>query len=110
MGASRFRNGLRELRVKAGVQQRELADRVGVSRQTLSSLESGETVPATSIALDLARALGCRVEDIFWLSEDDTPFEAVLVPGSDGAHGRVAVASIADRWVAHVLDGGDTGA
>jgi putative molybdopterin biosynthesis protein len=108
MAVSHFRNGLRELRVRAGLQQRQLADRVGVSRQTLSSLESGETVPATSIALELARALGCRVEDIFWLSEDETPFDAVLASGAprdDGAARRVAVAAIDERWVAHVIDG-----
>src|SRR4051812_35657035 len=111
MGVSRFRNGVRELRVKAGLQQRELADRVGVSRQTLSSVESGETVPATSIALELARALGCRVEDIFWLSDEAAPIEAVLVPGGEevGPRARVAVASIEERWVAHLMEG-DRGA
>jgi putative molybdopterin biosynthesis protein len=91
------------------MQQRELAERVGVSRQTLGSLESGETVPATSIALELARVLGCRVEEIFWLSDEDTPFEALMGSGDGHEEGprRVAVAAIGDRWVAHpVYDDG----
>jgi putative molybdopterin biosynthesis protein len=108
---SRFHSALRERRVKAGLQQRELAERAGVSRQTLGALEAGESVPATSIALDLARVLGCRVEDIFWLIEDESPLEAVLVgrpdqpvPATPGLRRRVALAAVDDRWVAHLLD------
>jgi putative molybdopterin biosynthesis protein len=108
----RFHSALRELRVRAGLQQRELADRVGVSRQTLGALEAGETVPATSIALHLARVLGCRVEDIFWLGEDESPLDAVLVgrpddqpAGGQAARRRVAIAAVDERWVAHLLDG-----
>src|SRR3954449_12806550 len=103
MSAPRFRSGLRGLRLRAGMQQRELAERVGVSRQTLSSLESGDTVPATSIALELARVLGCRVEDIFWLTGDESPFDATLVGPEEVdrvAGARVAVAVVEDRWVA----------
>src|SRR3989442_1521054 len=105
MGDSRLRNGLRDRRVKAGLQQRELAERVGVSRQTLSSLESGETVPATSIALALAGALGCRVEELFWLTGAETRVDAGL--GGGAAPGRgVAIALVEDRWVAPPLAGG----
>jgi putative molybdopterin biosynthesis protein len=110
--SARFHSALRDLRVKAGLQQRELAERIGVSRQTLGALESGESVPATSIALDLARVLGCRVEDIFWLGEDESPLDAVLVgrpedpiPAAQGPRKRVAIASVDERWVAHLLDG-----
>jgi putative molybdopterin biosynthesis protein len=110
MGAPRLHCALRELRLKAGLQQRELADRVGVSRQTLSALEAGESVPATSIALQLAHELHCRVEDIFWLGEDESPIDAVLVGApnansGESARRRVAVAAVDDRWVAHLLDG-----
>jgi putative molybdopterin biosynthesis protein len=109
---SRFHSALRDLRVKAGLQQRELAQRIGVSRQTLGALESGESVPATSIALELARVLGCRVEDIFWLGEEESLLEAILVgrpdaplPAAQGPRKRVAMAAVDDRWVAHLLDG-----
>jgi putative molybdopterin biosynthesis protein len=104
MGTLRLQSGLRERRLRAGMQQRELAERVGVSRQTLGALEAGESVPATSIALQLARVLGCRVEDIFSLGEDDSPLDAVLV-GEVGDRQRVAVATVDERWVAHPLDG-----
>ena len=126
-------SGLRERRVKAGLAQRELAERIGVSRQTLTALEAGESVPATSLALQLARVLGCRVEDIFWLEEEPAPLQAVVVgperaadrPGPEeadptrGKSGtarrparappapqplRVAVAVVGERWVAHPLD------
>ena len=115
VGGSRFNSRLRDLRVKAGLQQRELADRVGVSRQTLSALEAGQSVPSTTIALDLARTLGCRVEDIFWLGDDERPLDAVLVgrpgeaePGA-GQRRRVAIAAVEQRWVAHLLDGEGAG-
>jgi molybdate-binding protein/DNA-binding XRE family transcriptional regulator len=111
MGTPRLQSGLRELRLKAGLQQRELAERVGVSRQTLGALEAGESVPATSIALQLARVLGCRVEDIFSLGADDSPLDAVLVGGDEGdpaLRQRVAVATVDERWVAHLLDGEGT--
>jgi molybdate-binding protein/DNA-binding XRE family transcriptional regulator len=101
-------SGLRQRRLDAGLQQRELAERVGVSRQTLGALEAGESVPATSIALQLARALGCRVEDIFSLGEDDSPIDVILVDrdgGDPALRQRVAVATVDDRWVAHLLDG-----
>ena len=98
--------------MKSGLQQRELAERVGVSRQTLGALESGESVPATTIALDLARVLGCRVEDIFWLGEDESPLDAILVgrpeaqaSGAPAVRKRVAIAAVDERWVANLLDG-----
>ena len=108
----RFHSALRDLRVKSGLQQRELAERVGVSRQTLGALEAGESVPATTIALDLARVLGCRVEDIFWLGEDESPLDAILVgrpeaqvQGAPAVRKRVAIAAVDERWVANLLDG-----
>jgi len=106
----RFKSALRELRLKAGLQQREVAERVGVSRQTLGALEAGESVPATTIALQLARVLGCRVEDLFWLGDEDSPLEAVLLNrpqelAAPAAGRRVALAAVGDRWVAHLLDG-----
>jgi putative molybdopterin biosynthesis protein len=111
MATVELRNALKQLRLKAGLQQKELAERAGVSRQTLSAVEAGESVPATSIALQLAAVLGCRVEDIFSLSEEGSPFEVVLIdqgaaaaPGR-GERKRVAVATVAERWVAHLLDG-----
>jgi molybdate-binding protein/DNA-binding XRE family transcriptional regulator len=103
----RLHSGLRQRRVGAGLQQGELAARVGVSRQTVSALEAGQTVPATSLALALARVLGCRVEDLFWLGDEQSPLDARLVPGPRASQGgeRVVLGQVTDRWVAHPMAG-----
>jgi putative transcriptional regulator len=60
-------NRLRELRAERDLTQAGLAERVGVSRKTINTVENGVFVPSTLLALKLARALGCRVETIFSL-------------------------------------------
>jgi putative molybdopterin biosynthesis protein len=111
---SAIRNSLRSLRQRHGVQQRDLAAQIGVSRQTLSAIEAGTTVPSTQIALGLARTLQCKVEDIFMLEEDAKGIEAQLVrdlPPVDPAAAtntgrvRVALAQMGKQWVARALDG-----
>jgi putative transcriptional regulator len=62
-------NSLRELREAAGLTQGQLAEAIGVSRKTINTVENGVFAPSTVIALKLARALGCRVEELFQLSE-----------------------------------------
>ena len=64
------RNFLRRHRLLAGeMTQLELADRVGVTRQTIHSIETGKYRPTVELALRLARALGVRVEDLFELDD-----------------------------------------
>lgn len=58
---------LREARTEAGLTQLELAERVGVSRKTINTVENGVFVPSTVLALKLARAIGRPVEALFWL-------------------------------------------
>jgi molybdate-binding protein/DNA-binding XRE family transcriptional regulator len=91
------------------MQQQDLAEAVAVSRQTLSLIEAGESVPSTQIALALARALHCRVEDLFSLKSDGQVIEAELVGEADlGAHDvrkrRMSLGWVDDRWVAHTLE------
>ncbi|MDB5709813.1 MAG: transcriptional regulator [Sphingomonas bacterium] len=62
-------NRLKDMRTAAGLTQAELAERVAVSRKTVNTVENGVFVPSTTLALKLARALGCRVEDIFQLDD-----------------------------------------
>jgi len=101
---ARLETGLRRARLKSGLKQSELAKRAGISRQTLSVLESGRGQPSTSVALHLARVLGCRVEELFWLREEAGELTAELASGADRAKAeRVVVGSIAGRWVAHPL-------
>lgn len=65
--ADGLRNSLKDERARLGLTQAELAERVAVSRKTVNTVENGVFVPSTTLALKLARALGCRVEDIFQL-------------------------------------------
>ncbi|MCZ8326253.1 MAG: helix-turn-helix domain-containing protein [Sphingomonadaceae bacterium] len=62
---------LRERRSDAGLTQGELADRVGVSRKTINTVENGVFVPSTLLALKLAAALDCAVEALFALPQDE---------------------------------------
>jgi putative transcriptional regulator len=59
------RNEVRRLREQEGLSQGELASEVGVSRQTINSIEVGRYIPSLPLALTLARYFGLAVEDIF---------------------------------------------
>ena len=59
-------NRLRELRSgRTRLTQAQLADQVGVTRQTINAIEGGDYAPSVYLALDLARVLACTVEDLF---------------------------------------------
>ena len=62
-------NGLREAREARGWTQADLAERIGVSRKTINTVENGVFVPSTVIALKLAKAFGEPVEQLFRLVE-----------------------------------------
>lgn len=70
--ADGLHNRLRDLRGARDLTQAALAEAVGVSRKTINTVENGVFTPSTTLALKLAEALECRVEDIFAL----TPWEA----------------------------------
>jgi putative transcriptional regulator len=65
--AVRLMNRLRVARAERELSQGELARSVGVSRQTISSIETGQYCPSTALALRLAGTLGEPVERLFWL-------------------------------------------
>ncbi len=58
---------LKAARTAAGLTQAELAEKVGVTRKTINTVENGVFVPSTTLALKLARALGVNVEALFRL-------------------------------------------
>lgn len=60
-------NQLKELRSAAGLTQASLAEKVGVSRKTINTVENGVFVPSTILALRLATVLGVNVEQLFEL-------------------------------------------
>ncbi|PYO09020.1 MAG: transcriptional regulator [Gemmatimonadetes bacterium] len=61
------RNRVKELRTERGWTQQELADAVGVSRQSINSIERERYVPSLPLALTFARVFGCPTEQIFTL-------------------------------------------
>ena len=61
-----LKNNLKEVRQKKNLSQQELADMVGVSRNTISSLETGQYEPTAKLAYILAIALDMKFEDLFY--------------------------------------------
>lgn len=61
-------NKVSELRLHKGVTQEELAQTVGVTRQTIIAIEHGNYVPSVLLALKIARFFKKSVEDIFYIS------------------------------------------
>lgn len=93
---------IRELRQSQGVAQAAFAQRVGLSRQSLSAIESGRATPAVDVALRIARALGTAVEALF---VEPSPEAVDAEPWSSDLRGRATLAEIGGRWVAYPLAG-----
>lgn len=67
-----MKTNLRRYRFDRGeLSQQELAQMVGVSRQTIVSIERGDYAPSVKLALLLAEKLGAMVEDLFTLEDND---------------------------------------
>ncbi|KQY35726.1 transcriptional regulator [Caulobacter sp. Root487D2Y] len=69
MGETPLLNTLKAARAAAGLTQADLAEKVGVTRKTINTVENGVFVPSTVLALKLARALDATVEALFQLPE-----------------------------------------
>lgn len=61
------KNSVEKERQKAGLTQVELAEKVGVTRQTIIAIEKGDYTPSVALALRLAEVFKTHVEDIFTL-------------------------------------------
>ena len=66
----RIQNRVRELRDERGWTQQQLADEVGVSRQSINSIERDRYVPSLVLALTFARVFACSTDDIFILENE----------------------------------------
>ncbi len=66
-----MKNILKVERAKKDITQADLANQIGVSRQTINAIEKGKFVPSTALALKLARYFKTTVEDLFILEESD---------------------------------------
>lgn len=69
-GEKNMKNRLEELRRARGIRQEELADALGVSRQTIGSLENGRYNPSILLAFKLAHYFEMSIEDIFIYEEE----------------------------------------
>lgn len=66
----RVKNHVRERRLRQGLTQEELARSVGVSRQSINSIERGRYIPSLPLALRFAQVFGCSTDELFELEED----------------------------------------
>ncbi len=65
----RLRNRLKVARAEHDLSQEQLAALAGVTRQTISSIETGQYIPSTLLAMILAEKLSKRVEELFFVEE-----------------------------------------
>ncbi len=61
-----LKNNLKKVRQEHNLSQQQLADMIGVSRNTISSVETGQFVPTAKLALILCTALEIKFEDMFY--------------------------------------------
>lgn len=105
-----FSNHLKTLRTQKGLSQGELAARAGITRQAVSSIESNLYLPTTGVALHLAAALACRVEDLFNLKAAEDIVEGKLIghlPQSDVGSSpiRVKVSTVGSTTIVRPITG-----
>ena len=65
-------NRVRETRTYLGLTQEQVADLIGVARQSIIAIEKGHFLPSIETALRLSAALKAPVETLFWLDEENT--------------------------------------
>ena len=66
-----MKNRIEEIRKAKGIRQEDFARALGVSRQTISSLETGRYNPSIFLAWKIARYFGMTIEEVFIFEEDD---------------------------------------
>jgi len=66
-----LRTRMHEFRKKMHLQQAQLAELVGVRRETIGKLENGQYNPSLKLAMDIAKVFGRPVEEIFMFEEDE---------------------------------------
>ena len=57
---------MKEARAKAGLSQQELADKLGVSRQTVNAIEKGDYNPTIRLCVGICKVLSVTLNDLFW--------------------------------------------
>lgn len=64
-------NRVKLARVKAGLTQQELADAVGITRQTVSLIEKGKYNPTLKLCLQICYAVNERLDTLFWVEQEE---------------------------------------
>jgi len=100
-------NQVRQRRQSLGLSQQALARLCGLTRQAVHAIEVGQYVPSTAVALRLARALGCPVDELFRLPDDQACVEAEWLGETSAVAGRLraGLARVGDRLLARPLTG-----
>jgi molybdate-binding protein/DNA-binding XRE family transcriptional regulator len=96
-------NRVRERREARGLSQIALAERARLTRQSIGAIEAGRATPAVDVALRIARALDCQVEDLFGGPAKEPAIDAWAPSSVDTP--RVALAHIGGRWISLPLAG-----
>ena len=66
-----MKNTIKVERAKKNWTQEDLAKKIGISRQSINSIETGKFIPSTVLALKMAKVFGATVESIFQLEKQD---------------------------------------
>jgi len=66
-----MKNKVKVHRAISGITQQNLAEQIGVSRQTINAIESGKYVPSTVLSLKIARVFEKSMEELFSLEDSD---------------------------------------
>ena len=61
---------LKAARAGRDLSQQQLAEAVGVSRQTVNAIEKGDYNPTIKLCIAICRALGCTLDELFWTEEE----------------------------------------
>lgn len=70
---TRVTNAIRVHRARCDMTQAELAERIGVTRQTVIAVEQGRYSPSLEMAFQIARALGVALDDVFAYPDEEHP-------------------------------------
>ncbi|MGD6844391.1 helix-turn-helix transcriptional regulator [Bacillus infantis] len=66
-----MKNNVKRARLQAELTQQELADRVGITRQTVSLIEKGKYNPSLKLCLQICYAVQSNLDELFWVEEED---------------------------------------
>ena len=66
-----MKNSVKVRRALAGLTQQDLAEKIGVSRQTINAIEKGKYVPSTVLSLKIAQLFVIALEELFELEDED---------------------------------------